>query len=571
MTEDTGRRLIVCCDGTNNTLTAGQKDTNVLRLCNHVKQVANPAHILYYDPGVGSPDSVPPTGLLDWAKRFAERIGGLASGQGIYANIAEAYLFLMHHWRGPQDRIYLFGFSRGAFTARAVAGMVNLFGLLRPEHEPLLPTLIHVYFSQPSNTGNLWTRAVGRLHASSARPGKAAAEVAGHTEASVVGGRLVPGREGLAEQIKALFVGPQRFADVHWVGVWDTVESVGLPGPLSKSNPASATLAGKRMLNVRHALSLDEHRWAFEPRIYEEPGDMSGKQTLKQRWFPGVHCDIGGSYTQDEAGISNRALDWMLAELSTDLQIPPSAKLQTAHLVRHDPLYDTPWWALAGMSLRNVAPVIAGGRKFKAIEDDGGSVTAPSSSVWTTRRSWKTLLIAVILGAIFLILSGACALGPHEASNYEPMRAASAAIELARTQALGVPSFDRYLAGWHLAPGAPAWSMVWDLFFILCIGYLLARVASRAYAWLAGRRRANSKLPQWRILGFAPLVAIGADVLEDLLTLLSLAVHGMGGDLLAYALLWLIAACSVAKIVGWIMCVPLLLVRIAIPFSSRKY
>lgn len=572
MVEHTDRRLIICCDGTNNTLTAGAKDTNVLRLYNHIKHVGNPDYILYYDPGVGSPDSVPPTGLIDWAKRYAERIGGLASGQGIYTNIAEAYLFLMRNWRNDEDRIYLFGFSRGAFTARAVAGMVNLFGLLRPEHEPLLPTLIHVYFSQPSNSGSKWTKVVGRMHASGARPGKAAAEVAGHTEDSVVDGKLSPDREHLAKQIEELFVGDDRKATVQWIGVWDTVESVGLPGPLSRSNPATATLAGKRMRNVRHALSLDEHRWAFEPRIYEEPGDLNANgQTLKQRWFPGVHCDIGGSYQQSESGISNRSLAWMISELATDLKIPSVARLEAGPLLRHDPLYDTPWWALAGMSLRNVAPKIAGHKSFLSIEDDGGTPAMPSASVWTTPRSWKTLAIALVLGSVFLLLSGACALNPHDFNSYGPIRAISHAGELAVTQAVGLPSFDRYINGWRIAPGAPAWAMFWDLLFLGCIGYLLARVSSRAYAWLAGQRRATSGMPKWRFLGFAPLVAIGADVTEDVLTLLSLTIQAAGGDLLGYALLCLVALCSWFKFIGWILCLPLLLVRMAIFFSSRTF
>jgi uncharacterized protein (DUF2235 family) len=110
------RQLVVCCDGTNNTLTGGQEDTNVLKLHYHLK--ANPPEdgierVLYYDPGVGSPDMVPPTDPLDWARRNWERIRGLASGRGIYDNIAQAYLFLMRHWESDEDRIYLFGFSRG--------------------------------------------------------------------------------------------------------------------------------------------------------------------------------------------------------------------------------------------------------------------------------------------------------------------------------------------------------------------------------------------------------------------------------------------------------------------------
>jgi len=126
---DSARDLVVCCDGTNNTLTGGIQDTNVLLLYSYLRKHADPATtMLYYDPGVGSPDSAPPTGLVDLLKRRWSRIAGLASGRGVYENIAEAYAFLMREWR-PGDRIFCFGFSRGAFTARACVGMAAASGI----------------------------------------------------------------------------------------------------------------------------------------------------------------------------------------------------------------------------------------------------------------------------------------------------------------------------------------------------------------------------------------------------------------------------------------------------------
>ena len=123
------------------------EDTNVLKLVQHLSSHASDRRIVYYDPGVGSPDSAPPTGLVDGLQRQWDRISGLASGTGIYDEVAQGYLFLMRNWTGAQDRIYCFGFSRGAFTARAIAGMVNLFGIVRPENEALLPMLVRIYFS----------------------------------------------------------------------------------------------------------------------------------------------------------------------------------------------------------------------------------------------------------------------------------------------------------------------------------------------------------------------------------------------------------------------------------------
>jgi uncharacterized protein (DUF2235 family) len=143
------RQIILGCDGTNNTLTGGVYDTNVLKMISQLAP-ADANRILYYDPGVGSPDQLPPLGVWNDVRRKLERLAGLANGRGIYENIAEAYLFLVDNYR-KGDEIYIFGFSRGAFTARSVSGMVKLFGIIRPDSKSLILTLIRVYFSTPSN------------------------------------------------------------------------------------------------------------------------------------------------------------------------------------------------------------------------------------------------------------------------------------------------------------------------------------------------------------------------------------------------------------------------------------
>ena len=139
------RQLIICCDGTNNNLTGRVRDTNVTKLCELFAPDAN-AQLLYYDPGVGNPGLLPGASLTDQFSRFSERLYGLAFGKGVYENIAQAYLFLMRHYQ-PGDQIFLLGFSRGAFTARSIGGLVTQFGLLRPAMDDLVPTLQHIYFS----------------------------------------------------------------------------------------------------------------------------------------------------------------------------------------------------------------------------------------------------------------------------------------------------------------------------------------------------------------------------------------------------------------------------------------
>jgi len=146
------RQLVLLLDGTNNTLTGRIRDTNVLKLYEHLNRCADGSQTLYYDPGVGAPDSLPSTGVLDQAGRWVQRIYGLAYGRGIYENIRDAYLFLMRNWQ-PGDEIWLFGFSRGAFTARSISGMVHLFGIIDAQHESLLPTLLRVYFAKQPQSG----------------------------------------------------------------------------------------------------------------------------------------------------------------------------------------------------------------------------------------------------------------------------------------------------------------------------------------------------------------------------------------------------------------------------------
>ncbi len=558
------RQIVLCCDGTNNTLTAGRADTHVLRVYEHLVAHPAPHRVLFYDPGVGSPGGAPPTDPIDWAMRTGERISGLASGRGIYANVSEAYLFLMRHHRSEHDQIYLFGFSRGAFTARCVAGMVNLFGIIGLEHEVMLPTLIRVYFSLPDKSDKPTAKADDEAGTQKAMRGmhKALAETP-------------VGRNALAAQIRRDFTsGAGRDAWVHWIGVWDTVESVGMPGPLARRNPSSATLKGKRFHHVRHALALDEHRWTFEPRLYEEPGDIdqpNPPQTLKQRWFPGVHCDVGGGYQPEHAGLAEATLKWMVGEaIACGLGVPNVAPSR-AQAPRHDALWQTPWWALAGMVLRNMRPATPEGEPIAVIP--GPTTVSPTPSVWDERRSVVPLVAAVLLGLLCLLRSGGSLLNDGWGTLFMPEHwqpALKAAARLAQEQLVG-PLHQWLWVIRHYDGTAVFWAMFWDLLFIACWGYLLARIASRAFAWLAGSRAPGQPLPAWRLLGFAPLAAVGGDVCEDLLTLAAFAAHGVGTDSWAKLLIVLCLAASAVKWAGVLVSLPLVAVRlwIAIPWVRR--
>jgi uncharacterized protein (DUF2235 family) len=584
------QQIVICCDGTNDTLTGGLRDSNVLRLHKHLAAQAPRAgfqRLLYYDPGVGSPGTLPPAGPVEALARGWRRVSGLASGSGVFENIAAAYVFLMHHWRDNGDLIYLFGFSRGAFTVRALAGMVNLFGIVRPEYEELVPTLVHIYFSPPAGShGGPVQQSTRTAYQHWTRPRPLERGSAEHLDED-----LGERRNRVVEQVRREFAGTaRRDAWVHWIGVWDTVESVGLPGPLSRVNPTPPTLLGKRYRNVRHALALDEHRWPFLPRLYEEPGDVDEplpplpeygpepRQTLKQRWYPGVHADIGGGYRNREAAVSEAALCWMVDEVRADLGIAAIAPAdREAHLWRHDETWYTPWWAIAGLTLRDMHPKFRRpgaeqAREFEAIPADN-LPGATIRSIWEKPRPWPPVLAALVLGLLFLVASGLCLMdsrGTADGAAATMLRAVQAARQFADQQLAALWGQGLAVPGhrpWELVV-QPGWAMFWDLCFVACWGYLLARVSSRAFAWLAGSRSVDSTRPWWLGLGFAPLVAVCGDVAEDLCLWLALALHAAGTDTLALLGLRLGGAASLAKILGLAACLVLVAVRCRIVFHA---
>lgn len=524
------RKLILCCDGTNNTLTGGAKDTNVLLLFEELRQREDGA-LLYYDPGVGSPDELPPTGLRQYLRRKWDRVAGLASGQGVFENIGEAYSFLVREYRAG-DEIWLFGFSRGAFTARSVSGMVHLFGIVRPEHLVLLPTLLRVYFSRA---------APRRIEASRCKHGEAPRD-----------------RSTVADQIRTTFThAAGREAKVHFVGVWDTVESVGMPG-MSLQISSTPSIRGKRIAHVRHALSLDEHRWPFLPRLYDEDdfGDpRSDPQSLRQAWFRGVHSDVGGGYARDQAGLANDALAWMVAEANhCGLGCPPVASWTRAAAEqsarhRHDELYDTPWWALVGMSLRAT----------DRPRDHAGTVAPATCSVWESRRPLAPLGTAIALGALALAGSGFMLMpGESWPGILDPaqwLAAVGLAVEFAGAQALAFLDPDRAFDVASQPGSCPRRAMVFDLAFVACYAYVLARVCTRAFANLAGAREPGRAKPKWKALGGALPLLLAGDVVEDLLALLAVTLgRGSAGGQITMGLGSLGSA---AKLVGATLCLAL--------------
>jgi hypothetical protein len=435
----------------------------------------------------------------------------------------------------------------------------------------------------------------------------------------------------LAQQVRRSFGvdDPARQASVHWVGVWDTVESVGFPILFSRDNPATASFRDKPGIrNVRHALAFDEHRLPFLPRLYDEPSEVTltddrGKKTLKQVWFPGVHCDVGGSYAIESSGLADRAWLWMfnevaaefglsaLAELPSDghlpfndLGMPRRASFPNASLVRHDALWDTPWWALAGMTVRRMEPLrVATNGEVKEAKDrhepignvgtlvdvKAAPVPAPlgGPSVWDKRRKLWPAALALVVAAAGLVLSGwslddpdhrlASSVRSRPACHFAMQQLASlvnptllpSALERLANRCGPVASIGlRDRAVWNTyLQRSPVSGMCWDLVAILGIGYLLARISSRSFTFLAGfRRPGQRRVALLSAIGMLPLIAVLSDIGEDVLTLIAIALERLNAPLLVPSLLVLVGLCSLFKVVFYVASFGLFgLVRVGIP------
>jgi uncharacterized protein (DUF2235 family) len=256
------KNIVICCDGTGDEF-GGDRNSNVVKLYSTLRIDGTQAG--YYHPGVGTMGS---PAARNWIGKQWSRAKGLAFGAGLLGNVADAYRYLMEVY-ADGDRVYLFGFSRGSYTARALAGVLHMYGLLSPGNDALIPYIIRMYARK--------TR-----------------QAAGMKETLEV-----------AEFFKATF---SRDCPLFFVGLWDTVSSVGwifdpLVLPFSARNPGMHT--------GRHAVSIHERRCYYRQNLWGAPFE---DQSIKQVWFAGVHSDVGGSYPESESGLSKVTLEWMLHE-----------------------------------------------------------------------------------------------------------------------------------------------------------------------------------------------------------------------------------------------------------------
>jgi uncharacterized protein (DUF2235 family) len=253
-----GKRLVLCFDGTWNAADSERAETNVVKLARAipVRAPSGELQLVLYLRGVGT------GGLTD-------RVIGGALGEGVSNNLRSGYMFLAQNYE-PGDDIYLFGFSRGAFTARSLSGFISVVGLLKRE---CLSDLFGAwqYYREPNAPG-------------SASP----------------------------FQLRC-----QQAARIKCVGVWDTVGALGVPATLLTDFNVEHfgfhnTQPSDIVDHAFHALAVDELRDEFVPTLWTKDPSSAGAPAphVEQVWFAGAHSDVGGGYERDNA-LSDIPLVWM--------------------------------------------------------------------------------------------------------------------------------------------------------------------------------------------------------------------------------------------------------------------
>lgn len=251
-----GKRIIYCTDGTWDT---SKNNTNVYKIYKASTNTAD--QIALYDDGVGS-DGLP-----------LERLVGGAFGTGIWQKIKDGYSKISHVYE-QDDPIFIFGFSRGAYTARSIAGMISVCGL--PTHD-FDNDALEMAFTAYRNKAE---------------------------------------RADLLAKLQAKC--GMYAAKITMVGVWDTVGSLGIPSLIGQVELLAYGFLdvglNPNVQNAYHAIAIDERRCEFPATLWQGP--FADHQTVEQVYFTGCHCDVGGGNPVDTDGsaLSNVPLAWMMSK-----------------------------------------------------------------------------------------------------------------------------------------------------------------------------------------------------------------------------------------------------------------
>jgi uncharacterized protein (DUF2235 family) len=335
------KNIVICCDGTGNEIS--ENISNVLKLyrCLRKTKKTEPYQAVFYDPGVGTLARPDPWHKL---RQDFTAILGLATGYGLDDNVLSSYIFLVNSYE-QGDHIYLFGFSRGAYTVRVLAGLIHKVGLISPHQLNLAGSGLTAYKQIPPQ---------GQPTGVDVDPG--ALDDEGDED-----GPLASTPDDNAAQFARIL--STRWPTIHFVGVWDTVASVIVPRPDRLYWPSleelAFTLHNPSVKTFRQAMSMDERRCMFRLKKWEQPQTFTHNrfnqagaepQDIMQVWFAGVHADIGGGYPEKESGLSKYPLIWMIGEaVKCGLAVNPRTVNQLAWGVQRK-----------GSPFSYVAPDVAG-------------------------------------------------------------------------------------------------------------------------------------------------------------------------------------------------------------------
>lgn len=268
------KRIVISCDGTWNRVNS-RLPSNALRLARAVlpEGPGGVAQVVCHVDGVGTGRG---TGRLS---RFIDTTLGGALGFGIMANVVEAYRFLIFNY-APGDELFFFGYSRGAFTARSLVGLIRNSGILDRERINLLPKAVDLY--QERGAG---------AHPNSVRS------------------RAFRGMNAVG--------GEDFFPKLAYLGVWDTVGALGIPSHVllarsfNRSFAFHDTTLTSKVEAARHAVAIDERRRTFQPALWSNLADLNGareRPVYQQMWFPGDHGCVGGGNSRP---LANETLIWV--------------------------------------------------------------------------------------------------------------------------------------------------------------------------------------------------------------------------------------------------------------------
>jgi uncharacterized protein (DUF2235 family) len=253
------KRIVVCFDGTWND-PENATPTNVLRMARAIRPEDGNGvqQVVFYDWGVGT---------------YHQTIRGGIAGLGIQKNIQDGYRFIVQNY-DEGDSLFLFGFSRGAYTARALAGMLNCCGILTRDRAHEIPAAFDFYKNKNAKPSSSEAKTWREKHTYGAGRGL-----------------------------------------VDFIGVWDTVGALGIPNRVlafvEQQDLFFDVVLGSNVAVARHAVSIDEMRADFRPTLWGPKDSVD----IQQVWFAGVHSDVGGGYEpRDGMQLSDIPLDWMAKE-----------------------------------------------------------------------------------------------------------------------------------------------------------------------------------------------------------------------------------------------------------------